>query len=388
MATSDLFSIIRKNIFTKDNVVIFIISTLLLLSIYACINTIIMANLLKNSQMEHSDGRSLLISVPKNDDELRKIKNIKHVEVAVSQKYSNEAVVEVNYKNEIGNLSIKPILNSNEVNIIKGNMPLNDGEMVCPYSFIITNENYNLNNYNKHIKKGTNFIGEEFYLKNIDNLEYKFKIVGSFENKPMDSLGTCYVSIKDFDQFKSDIDVCDDKKCYEYSLYMIRVDKYKNMNYVEKELEKLGFSSFRMFTFNENFFYKLTNIPIFIAIIILTICLILTYSFYKKKEHNNQQKFSIMKSIGYSKTNLIQIELFEAMLTSLVGIALAITIYTCFFIIVKSFYLKYLTIYNIYLTFPIITMLVISLIYMLFICIIVIYLTNRKNNKTVLNLQN
>lgn len=95
-----------------------------------------------------------------------------------------------------------------------------------------------------------------------------------------------------------------------------------------------------------------------------------------------------MKSIGYSKTNLIQIELFEAMLTSLVGIALAITIYTCFFIIVKSFYLKYLTIYNIYLTFPIITMLVISLIYMLFICIIVIYLTNRKNNKTVLNLQN
>ena len=77
MATSDLFSIIRKNIFTKDNVVIFIISTLLLLSIYACINTIIMANLLKNSQMEHSDGRSLLISVPKNDDELRKIKNIK-----------------------------------------------------------------------------------------------------------------------------------------------------------------------------------------------------------------------------------------------------------------------------------------------------------------------
>ena len=92
MATSDLFSIIRKNIFTKDNVVIFIISTLLLLSIYACINTIIMANLLKNSQMEHSDGRSLLISVPKNDDELKKIKNIKHVEVAVSQKYSNEAV--------------------------------------------------------------------------------------------------------------------------------------------------------------------------------------------------------------------------------------------------------------------------------------------------------
>lgn len=98
----------------------------------------------------------------------------------------------------------------------------------------------------------------------------------------MDSLGTCYVSIKDFDQFKSDIDVCDDKKCYEYSLYMIRVDKYKNMNYVEKELEKLGYSSFRMFTFNENF-YKLTNIPIFIAIIILTICLILTYSFYKKR---------------------------------------------------------------------------------------------------------
>lgn len=112
--------------------------------------------------------------------------------------------------------------------------------MICPTNFIfldndIVEENFN---YKDYLLSDKEILNRRITLKNDDNgiEEYEFKIVGIFKDIPKDTLGSCYISIEDFDKLKSDIEYCSDDECYEYSSEIVIVDDYENIEYVEKNL--------------------------------------------------------------------------------------------------------------------------------------------------------
>ena len=312
MDNKDQLFYIKNRLFKSKNIIFIFIMTLIITIIISCITLINFVSSFKVDSLNEEHGRTLVINNPKNEENIQKIKNLKHVELLESQKYLYGDEKNTTYKGEgyiNGTIYFLPLLRDEDIKIKLGRKILNEGEAVCSHKF------YPKSLYTSSLKKdinsslimhGKNIVNKNFKIElndNYNNLEKDFKIVGTFANKELTELNICYVSKSDFDKITY--------KLKEYDSLIVRVDNYKNIDKVIKELESLGYASIKVVTQDEQILGYMIYIPLFIGIIVLLIAINIMYNFINKRSKYNMVNYGILKSCGYTNKNIINLEFKE-----------------------------------------------------------------------------
>lgn len=368
MKIFDQFFILKRHFVKKENVVIISVLALIFIAIFTCLTMINFATFFRTSMIKSRD--SLILFIDKTDDEekMELLNNIDHIISVENKKYAIGVEVFApqfdnasKNKNEDmeGIIQLKPLLNASDVKIEKGENLKKNGDIICssnlyPYSLYVgeTYDGYEIKMYKSLIRDSKKLIGQTINLINNEDIEYKFNIVGSFYNNLLEESNVCYISKEDFDLFKSNYEVCSDEECYEYHSLMLRIDEYKNIDEVEKKLKDIGFIPTRYYTFDDESLDTLTYIPLFISSIIIIISITIIYNFFRKKSVNNQYQHAILRSIGYTKSNILSISIIEGLIIYLICLIISIIGYLIGYNIVTYFYLDQISYINFYVPIP------------------------------------
>lgn len=379
MKITDQLFLLKNSILKKENGITIIILSLIFTAIFACFTIMNFVSSFRTNMLESSTGRIIVIDKPSTVKEMEEIKNINHIELIESSKYMNgvEVLARQFDKSKIGGIiQLKPLLDDSDIKITQGKNIRDSGDILCPVNFyphsLYIFDNYGAKKefYSSYMLDGRKLIGDTIKLEDEKKEEYSFNVIGAFNNKVLDELNVCYTSKTDFDKFKGDIDYCADEVCYEFNSLMIRIDNYKNINDVEKALSNLGYSSIKLFTFDEEALTNMTYIPLFICTIALLISVAIVYNFLKKKSANNQYKYGILKSVGYTDKNVISIAKNEGILIYIISIIISLILYLISFIIITNNSLQELSYNNFAVQIPwliILLFIITSLIYIIFI---------------------
>jgi len=337
MDNKDQLFYIKNRLFKSKNIIFIFIMTLIITIIISCITLINFVSSFKVDSLNEEHGRTLVINNPKNEENIQKIKNLKHVELLESQKYlygdeKNTTYIGDGYIN--GTIYFLPLLRDEDIKIKLGRKILNEGEAVCSHKL------YPKSLYTSSLKKGINsslimhgknIVNKNFKIElndNYNNLEKDFKIVGTFANKELTELNICYVSKSDFDKITY--------KLKEYDSLIVRVDNYKNIDKVIKELESLGYASIKVVTQDEQILGYMIYIPLFIGIIVLLIAINIMYNFINKRSKYNMVNYGILKSCGYTNKNIINLEFKENLILYFISLSFSLIIYFIGCIIVQN----------------------------------------------------
>lgn len=393
MKKSDILKIIKNKITTKKSCLFIIFSFITLIILYACVTIINISSDYKNVVSKSYIGRTLII----NSNELEKIKKIKEIEIVDSVRYLNSKNIEtisfVKGK-ENGTINLKPILNDNDIIMEKGRKVAKQGEIICP-SFFYPYELYNFNNnvatknYEKNLVVDNIMKYNNLILLDEDGNTKSFKIVGSYKNNPLEEINTCYITKEDFEYYKDNIDYCSEnndgiEECYEYNTSFVRIKEKENIEKVTKELDELGVSYFKYFSYNENVLNSLTNLPVIIATIIFMLIVIIIYIWLKKKSIYDQEMIALYKTIGFREKYIKQIFLYEIFILQIISVFVSLFTYI---IIYNNFNNKYLIefIYNnYYIKIPVFQILTIIVLIVTYTIIMYNFILN-KINKTSIN---
>lgn len=321
--------------------------------------------------LEAKDGNTLIIENTNDKEKLEKIENMEHVILVASKKYVDTTFVNVPQfdKDKIdSSITLKTFLTDNDAKIVKGNKLKNRGDMICPrkfypYSVYIEEDGHSeftTKFYDSLIINGDDLVGKSILATN-DNKEYKFNIVGSFQNNVLEELDVCYISKEDFDMLRDDCELYSNDECIKYSSLMVRVDNYSNVAEVEKKLQNLGFSPIKKYSYDEQALSSMTAIPLFISSIIIVITITMIYNFFRKKSVNNQFDQGILKSLGYTKKDIISLNKLEVTIIYITTIIISFILYIIIYYFVVNAYLGEVTYSNIDVPTPVVYMLLFSL---------------------------
>ena len=354
MKTTDYLFILKNRFFKKDNILLILIMSFIFVAIFSCITMMNFVSVFRSSMLNSDMGRTLIIDKPKSDEDFNKLKELKNVEIIESNKFLTGVEIDIpqfNKPKAEGMIELLPLLKENDVKIIKGSKIQNTGDFICPKNFyphsLYTGNGYNYetNYFGSYLINANNLIASSITVEK-ENEKIDLKIVGTFENKILNGSDACYISTTDFNKFKDDIEYCSDDECYEYSSLMLRVDDYKNLVVLEKELKDLGYNSVRNYTFDEGLLSSLTYIPLFVGSMVMIISMLIIYSFFKKKIRNNQYQYGVLKSVGYTNFNIKIIAILEGEFINIVSILWSLVLYFISYHIVVDNYLQELSYSN------------------------------------------
>lgn len=378
MKLSDYLFILKRKLLKKDNVMLIFVLTFLFLAIFTCITSINFFLYFRTSMLEAKDGNTLIIENTDDKEKLEIIGSMKHVILVESKKYVDTIYVNAPQfdKDKTNNMeymesyiTLRTFLADNDAKIIKGSKLKNRGDIICPKKFYPYNvylwnpslhEEYTIKFYNSLLIDGNDLVGKSI-LVNSDNKEYKFNVVGSFKNNILEELDVCYISKEDFDMLRDDCEMYIDDECVKYNSLMIRVDNYNSVSEVEKNLIDLGFIPIRKNSYDEQALTSMTAIPLFISSIIIIIAITIIYNFFRKKSINNQFDQGILKSIGYTKKNIISLNKLEVTILYIITMIVSFIFYIIIYYFVTNAYLGEVTYSNMNVPIPVIYMLLFSL---------------------------
>lgn len=387
MKTTDYLFILNKRIFKKDNILLLLIMSFIFVAIFSCITMMNFVSVFRSSMLNSDMGRTIIIDKPKSDEDFNKIKELKNVEIIESNKYLTGVEIDIPQFNEPkaeGMIELLPLLKETDAKIIKGSKIQNTGDIICPKNFyphsLYTGNDYNYetNYFGSYLLNANNLIGSSITVEK-DNKKIDLKIVGTFENKILNGSDACYISMTDFNKFKDNIEYCSDDECYEYSSLMLRVDDYKNLVALEKELKDLGYNSIRNYTFDEGLLSSLTYIPLFVGGIVMIISMLIIYSFFKKKIRNNQYQYGVLKSVGYTNFNIKIMAILEGEFINIVSILWSLVLYFISYRVVVDNYLKELS-YNNFIV-PVPYTYIGTFLFVVFVCMF--FIINHLSNKSL-----
>lgn len=354
MSNKDQLFYIRKRLFKSKNIIFIFIMTLVITIIISCLTMINFVYNFKIDSLNEEHGRTLIINNPKSEEDLQKIKSIKHIELVESQKYlyGNEKETTYKGKNFIdGKIYLLPLLKEDDIKIKLGRNLENEGEAVCSQKFypksLYTDSFVKLID-NSSIMYGKEIINKNFRIElNEDNnsIEKDFKIVGTYNNKELTELNICYISKLDYDKIANNYKTISgyiDENGNEvfvknpYTSSIVRVDNYKNMDNVIKELDNLGYASIKVLTQDEQFLGYMINIPLFIALIVIIIAINIIYNFIKKKSKYNRFNYGILKTCGFTNNDILKLTFKENLLLYIISLIISLIIYFIGFIIIQK----------------------------------------------------
>jgi len=343
MNSKDQFFLIKSRLFTKKNIIYLIVMILVTTIIISSATMSYFLHQFNIDSLNQPLARTYIIGNPKTEEELKKLKNMKHIELVESKKYLYGVGKDTTLKDEnhiSGYLTITPLLKEDDIQIKSGSKLKNSGDAICSHKLYLEDvydSSLVLNLDNSLFLHGKDILGKKFQIElNSDdyhNAKSDFNIVGTFANQEFVELNTCYVSKSDFDKIVNNYSSSNgyvdasgnevfEKRPYDTSL--VRVDNYKNMDKVNDELEALGYSTIRAFTLEEKLLGYMTTIPLFICLIVIIITINIMYNFINKKTKYNKTNYGILKSLGYTNKDIYICEVSENLI--LYGISLIISL--------------------------------------------------------------
>lgn len=407
MSFKEQFFIIRNRLFEKKNIILIIVLIVIFLILITCLTIIQFSIDNKKEILNSIDERTYKIihevidddinhtlkDVEFSEEQIEAIKNLNHVELIVNEKYQFESRIEVsNFDkgSEKGILYLKVLLNENDLKIKNGKNLKNKYELIC--SNIFYPHEFDDRMYSDLFIPSNEFIGKE--IKVISSNEYlggkeiNLKIVGSYENKYMETANTCYTDMETYDEISSryagwtgsydEKGNLIEKEYNKYYDYFIVIDSKENIPFVLDELRKMNIefssSSYTDFTFLNSLFL----IPLFVGFIVIILTFSILYNFILKKNMNRLNNIGILKAVGYDEKDILSLNFKENVILIVISYVISLFIY---FIVLK--YLTYtflaeITYNNAILDAPYI---LIVLLLVLFVCII--YLIIKSNFKKI-----
>lgn len=266
-----------------------------------------------------------------SESEISKIKKIKHVKNIVKNvSYSSAYIIYKNKKYDL--VSLSSYTNMNEKNIKKGNI-LKDDDIVF--------SEYLENNIDGNVID--NYVS--LYLLDTSNLEPKMisddlKVSGIYKNGKIDLLNNsnyAYVKYETLEKKYNDYDM----KLKPTEL-KIEIDNKNNIEYVKKEIKKLGYELSNMQDYTNTIFNYL-DIATFIissfSFISLIVSIIMIITIFNINVLERTKEIGIFRAIGFRKKDIKRIFKTEAML---IGVLTGIT--SSYFSIIISKLIKKVTI--------------------------------------------
>lgn len=266
-----------------------------------------------------------------SESEISKIKKIKHVKNIVKNVgYSSAYIIYKNKKYDL--VSLSSYTNMNEKNIKKGNI-LKDNDIVF--------SEYLENNIDGNVID--NYVS--LYLLDTSNLEPKMisddlKVSGIYKNGKIDLLNNsnyAYVKYETLEKIYNDYDM----KLKPTEL-KIEIDNKNNIEYVKKEIKKLGYELSNMQDYTNTIFNYL-DIATFIissfSFISLIVSIIMIITIFNINVLERTKEIGIFRAIGFRKKDIKRIFKTEAML---IGVLTGIT--SSYFSIIISKLIKKVTI--------------------------------------------
>ena len=411
---NNMYKTSLKHLKSKENIIFLMITVLIFLALYILLTiAYFVIDYQRDLQKYSVDSRSLIVyNDNKNEQQLDEINNISHVIVNVSDKYYNPFYTNLeqfNTNNQKGYGAIKAMITKDDIKIIKGRNVLNDYEIVVPVKFYPHGESsVEKNDYKKNILNGNDLIGTEIKVRadvitehishNDPNYEEKmeeiinqnpiitFKVVGTYDSKDnLVEMNTCFVSMGAIDLLKSDIsgggyvvyeDGTEEYTDNYYEDRLVRVDEYKNYDYVKNELSKMGYSFSEIFEIDKTidlFFY----IPLSISVVLILIIFALIYNFILKKYRIRHINIGLLKAIGYSNKQINKIELVENLIITIISVVLSFIIYLIVYFIVTNYFLGRFDYFSVIVEIPYLYNLILVLIALLYI----IFINNKIGKK-------
>ena len=241
-----------------------------------------------------------------SESEISKIKKIKHVKNIVKNvSYSSAYIIYKNKKYDL--VSLSSYTNMNEKNIKKGNI-LKDDDIVF--------SEYLENNIDGNVID--NYVS--LYLLDTSNLEPKMisddlKVSGIYKNGKIDLLNNsnyAYVKYETLEKIYNDYDM----KLKPTEL-KIEIDNKNNIEYVKKEIKKLGYELSNMQDYTNTIFNYL-DIATFIissfSFISLIVSIIMIITIFNINVLERTKEIGIFRAIGFRKKDIKRIFKTEAIL--------------------------------------------------------------------------
>ena len=266
-----------------------------------------------------------------SESEISKIKKINHVKNIVKNvSYSSAYIIYKNKKYDL--VSLSSYTNMNEKNIKKGNI-LKDNDIVF--------SEYLENNIDGNVID--NYVS--LYLLDTSNLEPKMisddlNVSGIYKNGKIDLLNNsnyAYVKYETLEKIYNDYDM----KLKPTEL-KIEIDNKNNIEYVKKEIKKLGYELSNMQDYTNTIFNYL-DIATFIissfSFISLIVSIIMIITIFNINVLERTKEIGIFRAIGFRKKDIKRIFKTEAML---IGVLTGIT--SSYFSIIISKLIKKVTI--------------------------------------------
>ncbi|MBO5475902.1 MAG: hypothetical protein J5982_05340 [Bacilli bacterium] len=377
MKLSDQLFIIKNKLLKKDNFLLMLVLSFILLIVFICITILNFVIQYMEDIKDYKETRTLIVYNPSIDD-IKIIDNMEHIDIFVNKKYdfvSLETDAFGKSSNET-DFTIRPLLNKKYAKIVMGKQLENRKDMICPIKFYPYGSTDN--NYNKSdLINGKKLIGKSLSLKSsLDNKIYNFNIVGSFKNNVLDEMNYCYVSVEDFDLFASDIEengcyedingveICDYQKIDDYLLV---VDEEKYVENVRKELENKKIATDYSVTISFDEIRTIFAYSFFILTFVLILSVFIIYYYVKKKIISSLEYFGMLKSIGYDDAIITKLERDELVIISIIGFIISMTMYIPLYIYVSHKFLSELFFMNYMIEIPIVLFIIMTLIYLMFI---------------------
>lgn len=356
MNFKEQFFIIRNRLFEKKNIILIIVLIIIFLVLITCL-TIIQFSIDNKKEILNSvdertykiiheviddDINHVLKDVEFTEEQIETIKNLEHVEAVVNEKYRFESRTEVSTFDkgtEKGILYLKILLNNDDLKIKNGRNLKNKYELIC--SNIFYPHEFDDRMYSDLFIPNDEFVGKDIKVissnEDLDEKEISLKIVGSYENKYMETANTCYTDMETYDEISSKyagwIGSYDEKgnlieKEYnKYYDYFVVIDSKDNIPFVLNELRKMNIefspSSYTDFTF----FNSLFLIPLFAGVIVIILTFFILYNFISKKNMNRLNNIGVLKAIGYDEKEIISLNFKENVVLIVVCYIISLFIY-------------------------------------------------------------
>jgi hypothetical protein len=308
-----------------------------------------------NELYSNNIGYRTLNVILNSDDDLEKIKNIDHVKNVVDFYYNNPNDVDVSeFDTDLtGHITFYPVIDDDYLVISSGKNISNDDEIVCsdyfyPYKAEQVNGKTIFNS--KRILKPKDFIGKEFSLElEGDNGIGNFKIVGAFDSSKISTdLNACFVTMNRFSkmvdtefnggsgyydpELGKSVFVPDDSSLDK----IVVVDSYENVEEVISNLNKLNIDTTKYMELAEGYVQLLISVPFFLSLVLLFIFVIILESFLNKKIKYDSKNYAILKSVGYTRKQIVNIDILGNSLIYLFSVIISIIIYVILFIYLRN----------------------------------------------------
>ena len=388
MKINDLFFFIKKNFLEYNNINTIIILTTIICLSFISYSTIEYSIRFKKSIINSLDSRTLVIEQEVNENEIKKIKNVKDVVKLDDIKgtfYSDKQFDSKNYNSEI---TIKPILDDKK--IIYGNKIGLDNEIICsdnfyPYSLYVNKDYKSVEYMDKKKIVGKDIIGKYVTFEDSNLGTIKYKVVGLYENKESIEINTCYVKKDEFHRIYKPSEVCSDEECTVYNPTAVIVDDYKNIEDVKEKLSSAGIFSFNYTEFDEKQLNIIINTPIIFGVCSLLLVAVLSFLTIKKVVIKNQLEIALEKIVGFNNKDIYIIKAMEMVLNVIVSSIISSIFYLIIVNILNSNLLNRNLYYNINCLISLRMFIVFAIAWMMLICLLLFFLL-RKNNKNGITL--